>query len=108
VLILGHSPGTTIAGLLSAELGREGVHPRGTVLVSVRLIFTVRFHSDCCSHFLNLSIFGCLPLFKPLSMIPLASSGLSLYQFWGTDLCIGVITWSMVHRFDTLTLVPVS
>ena len=37
VLIMGHSLGTAIAGLLAAELGREGVRPRGTVLMSVRL-----------------------------------------------------------------------
>ena len=39
VLIMGHSLGTAIAGLLAAELGREGVQPRGTVLMSVRLSF---------------------------------------------------------------------
>lgn len=36
VLIVGHSLGTAIGGMLSAELSREGVHPRGTVLMSVR------------------------------------------------------------------------
>ena len=35
VLIMGHSLGTAIAGLLAAELGREGIQPRGTVLMSV-------------------------------------------------------------------------
>jgi abhydrolase domain-containing protein 12 len=39
VLIMGHSLGTAIAGLLAAELGREGVQPRGTVLMSVRFSF---------------------------------------------------------------------
>ena len=39
VLIMGHSLGTAIAGLLAAELGREGVQSRGTVLMSVRLSF---------------------------------------------------------------------
>jgi pimeloyl-ACP methyl ester carboxylesterase len=38
VLILGHSLGTAIAGLLSAELGQEGIQPRGTVLMSVRRV----------------------------------------------------------------------
>lgn len=37
VLIVGHSLGTAIGGMLSAELSREGVNPRGTVLMSVRL-----------------------------------------------------------------------
>lgn len=36
VLILGHSLGTAIAGLLSADLSRDGIRPRGTVLMSVR------------------------------------------------------------------------
>lgn len=36
ILILGHSLGTAIAALLSAELSSEGVRPRGTVLMSVR------------------------------------------------------------------------
>ncbi len=35
ILILGHSLGTAIAGLLTAELGKEGIRPRGTVLASV-------------------------------------------------------------------------
>ena len=43
VLIMGHSLGTAIAGLLAAELGREGVQPRGTVLMSVRLSFFLFF-----------------------------------------------------------------
>jgi len=71
VLIVGHSLGTAIAGLLSAELGREGVHPRGTVLMSVRFFNSVLTpfcpihirlsleYWSCASHFLvyvNLSI----------------------------------------------------
>lgn len=36
VLIVGHSLGTAIGGMLSAQLSREGVTPRGTVLMSVR------------------------------------------------------------------------
>lgn len=35
ILIVGHSLGTAIAGLLSAELGKEGINPRGLVLMSV-------------------------------------------------------------------------
>ncbi|KDR79360.1 hypothetical protein GALMADRAFT_243390 [Galerina marginata CBS 339.88] len=83
VLILGHSLGTAIAGLLAAELGREGIHPRGTVLMSP--FSSVRQLID------QYYLFGCLPLLKPLSMIPLAPR---------------LVTWSLVHRFDTLTLVP--
>ena len=36
ILIIGHSLGTAIAGLLASQLGAEGIHPRGTVLMSVR------------------------------------------------------------------------
>ncbi len=36
ILILGHSLGTAIAALLSAELSSEGIRPRGTVLMSAR------------------------------------------------------------------------
>jgi abhydrolase domain-containing protein 12 len=35
ILIMGHSLGTAIASLLSAELGNEGINPRGLVLMSV-------------------------------------------------------------------------
>jgi len=54
VLILGHSLGTAIAGLLAAELGREGIHPRGTVLMSVSDIKDLRnpFPSRILSAFL--------------------------------------------------------
>ena len=45
VLIMGHSLGTAIAGLLAAQLGREGIQPRGTVLMSVRFVFQKRIKS---------------------------------------------------------------
>ena len=35
IIILGHSLGTAIAGILSAELSQEGIRPRGTVLMAV-------------------------------------------------------------------------
>jgi len=83
VLIMGHSLGTAIAGLLAAQLGREGVQPRGTVLMSP--FSSVRSLID------QYYLFGFLPLLKPLSAIPFAPR---------------LVTWSLVHRFDTLTLVP--
>ena len=43
VLIMGHSLGTAITGLLAAELGREGVKHRGTVLMSVRRLVIIEF-----------------------------------------------------------------
>jgi hypothetical protein len=36
-VIIGHSLGTAIAGLLAAELGRENIVPRGVVFMSVRI-----------------------------------------------------------------------
>ncbi|KIJ98232.1 hypothetical protein K443DRAFT_680949 [Laccaria amethystina LaAM-08-1] len=83
VLIIGHSLGTAIAGLLAAELGKDGIQPRGLVLMSP--FSSVRALMD------QYYLFGFLPLLKPLSMIPLAPR---------------LITWSLVHKFDTLTLVP--
>lgn len=38
ILIVGHSLGTAIAGLLSAELGKENISPRGTVLMAVSVL----------------------------------------------------------------------
>jgi abhydrolase domain-containing protein 12 len=35
VVILGHSLGTAIASILSSDLSREGIRPRGTVLMAV-------------------------------------------------------------------------
>lgn len=85
VLILGHSLGTAIAGLLSSELGRAGIHPRGTVLMSVSVasLFILILFSSSSLRFLQpfssvrrlidqYYLFGFLPLLKPLSVIPLA------------------------------------
>ncbi|TFK36193.1 Alpha/Beta hydrolase protein [Crucibulum laeve] len=83
VLIVGHSLGTAIAGLLAAELGKEGIHPRGLVLMSP--FSSVRSLMD------QYYLFGFLPLLKPISAIPLAPR---------------LVSWSLVHRFDTLDLVP--
>jgi len=82
VVIMGHSLGTAIGGMLAAQLGREGVKPRGTVLMSA--FSSVRALID------EYYLFGFLPLLKPLSAIPFASP---------------LVTWSLVHRFDTLSLV---
>jgi len=80
ILIVGHSLGTAIAGILSAELGKENIRPRGTVLMAVSLLrqfllllltawqpfSSVRRLID------HYYLLGFLPLLKPLSMIPLA------------------------------------
>ncbi|KAF9527269.1 Alpha/Beta hydrolase protein [Crepidotus variabilis] len=83
VLVMGHSLGTAIAGLLSAQLAKDNITPRGTVLMSP--FSSVRTLVD------HYYLFGFLPLLKPLSMIPLAPR---------------LVTWSLVHGFDTLSLVP--
>jgi len=83
VIIIGHSLGTAVAGLLAAQLGRENIVPRGLVLMapftSVRTLIDEYY------------LFGFLPLLKPLRSIPQASD---------------IITRSLVHRYDTLRLVP--
>ncbi|KAF8875788.1 Alpha/Beta hydrolase protein [Infundibulicybe gibba] len=83
VLIIGHSLGTAIAGLLAAQLAKDGIQPRGVVLMSA--FSSVRSLMD------TYSLFGFLPLLKPISMIP-----------WAPRL----VTWSLIHNFDTLSLVP--
>ncbi|KXN91580.1 Monoacylglycerol lipase ABHD12 [Leucoagaricus sp. SymC.cos] len=83
VLIVGHSLGTAIASLLAADLARDGIEPRGLVLMSA--FSSLRTLMD------QYYLFGFLPLLKPLSVIPLVPR---------------VLTWSLKHRFDTLTLVP--
>ncbi|KAJ3486886.1 hypothetical protein NLJ89_g11770 [Agrocybe chaxingu] len=72
ILILGHSLGTAITGLLAAQLGREGVHPRGTVLMSP--FSSIRSLVD------QYYLFGFLPILKPLSVIPLAPRTSSVTQ----------------------------
>jgi abhydrolase domain-containing protein 12 len=83
ILIVGHSLGTAVAGLLASELGRENVHYRGVVLMSP--FSSIRTLLD------QYYLLGCLPLFKPLAKIPL------MPRF---------ISWSLRHGFDTLSLVP--
>lgn len=63
VVIVGHSLGTAIATLLAAELGGEGIQPRGLVLLSP--FSSVRQLMD------EYYLFGVLPLLKPLANIPL-------------------------------------
>lgn len=80
VLIVGHSLGTAIAGLLSAELGREGVHPRGTVLMSVRfLIFSPCPGSICvCSY---VKCWSCASLFLVYVSLSTSITFLGVYRF---------------------------
>lgn len=83
ILIVGHSLGSAIAGKLSAQLNNDDVTPRGLVLLSpfssIRLLMD-QYH-----------LFGFLPLLKPLASLPFVPR---------------VLTWSVAHNFDTLSLVP--
>lgn len=83
ILIVGHSLGTAVAGLLASELGRQNVPFRGTVLMSP--FSSIRTLLD------QYYLLGCLPLFKPLAQVPLMPL---------------VLSWSLKHGFDTLSLVP--
>ncbi|KAF7296482.1 AB hydrolase-1 domain-containing protein [Mycena chlorophos] len=83
ILIVGHSLGTGIGALLSAELSDEGISPRGLVLLSPfssieKVLETYR-------------IAGLFPLIKPLSMIPGATT---------------IVQKALIHRFDTDRIVP--
>ncbi|KAJ6598123.1 Alpha/Beta hydrolase protein [Mycena vulgaris] len=83
VLIVGHSLGSSVAGLLAAELSQEAIRPRGLVLLapfaSVRTLMYEHY------------LFGFLPLLKPLVKLP------PLSRF---------VIARLAHRFDTLSLVP--
>ncbi|KAG6876151.1 hypothetical protein C0993_005329, partial [Termitomyces sp. T159_Od127] len=104
VLVVGHSLGTAVAGMLAAQLGREGVDVRGVVLFapfsSVKLLM---------QHYAILGV----PFLKPLAKLPFVP-GTSLFltdpeyeipkltQSPHTDL----LADSIAHNFDTLSQVP--
>jgi len=83
IIVVGHSLGTGVTSQLAAQFGREGINPRGVVLLgpfsSVRELLN------------TYNIFGFLPLTKPLAAIPLAPK---------------LITWGLGHKFDSLSAVP--
>ncbi|EKM77818.1 hypothetical protein AGABI1DRAFT_115061 [Agaricus bisporus var. burnettii JB137-S8] len=83
VLIVGHSLGTAIASLLAADLARDGSEPKGLVLMSA--------FSSLRRLMEHYYLFGFIPLLQPLSYIPHGPR---------------LLSWSLTHRFDTLTLVP--
>ncbi|KAG6819885.1 hypothetical protein H0H93_007663, partial [Arthromyces matolae] len=80
-IIVGHSLGTAIAGLLGAQLGKEGVNVRGIALLapftSVRLLMA------------QYAVMG-IPLLKPLAKLPLVPQ---------------LLTLAVAHNFDTLSQV---
>ncbi|KAF8654618.1 hypothetical protein AX16_003529 [Volvariella volvacea WC 439] len=83
IVIIGHSLGTGIASQLAAQFGREGINPRGIVLLSpfssIRELLNT-YH-----------ILGLVPLMKPLAMIPYGPS---------------LLKWALIHKFDSLSAVP--
>ena len=81
VLIVGHSLGTAIAGLLSAKLGREGIHPRGTVLMSVRFFNSIQF-SLCPIHIcLSVKCWSCASHFLVYINLSTSTTSLGVYRF---------------------------
>ncbi|TFK70394.1 alpha/beta-hydrolase [Pluteus cervinus] len=83
IILVGHSLGTGVASQLAAQFGREGIKPRGLVMLapfsSIRELLNT-YH-----------IFGLFPLAKPLSMIPFGTNLLSL---------------ALIHKYDSLSVVP--
>ncbi|KAJ7182914.1 Alpha/Beta hydrolase protein [Mycena crocata] len=82
VLIVGHSLGTGVAGLLAAELARENIVPRGLVLLAP--------FSSVKTLMYGYNIFGVVQLLKPLVIVP------TLARFFN---------WMLIHPFDTLSLI---
>ncbi|THV03860.1 alpha/beta-hydrolase [Dendrothele bispora CBS 962.96] len=83
ILIMGHSLGTGVSAQLAGELSEEGYQYRGLVLLSP--------FSSIEEVLKTYSIFGAIPLMKPISLIPYATN---------------LMSWALVHRFDTLKAVP--
>ncbi|KAF8158229.1 Alpha/Beta hydrolase protein [Crassisporium funariophilum] len=83
ILIVGHSLGTGVSGQLGAELASEGVKCKGIVLLSP--------FSSISAVLNTYNMFGFIPLIKPLGAIPGA---------------IHLVQSAVVHRFDTLRVVP--
>lgn len=92
IIIVGHSLGTAVAGLLTAGLGRENIVPRGLVFMSVRMQShwgAVLSETVCIAlqPFTSVRrlvdeyyLFGLFPLLKPLRLIPLASGLSSVFS----------------------------
>ncbi|KAF8816450.1 alpha/beta-hydrolase [Phlegmacium glaucopus] len=83
ILIVGHSLGTGVSGLLAAELSSEGIKCRGIVLLSPFTSIREVLHTY--------NMFGFIPLMKPLAVIPGA---------------VGLIQRALMDNFDTLQAVP--
>jgi len=81
VLIVGHSLGTAIAGLLSAELGREGIHPRGTVLMSVRLLNSILIPLRPIHIRLSVKYWSCASHFLVYVNLSTSTTSLGAYRF---------------------------
>ncbi|CAK5270210.1 unnamed protein product [Mycena citricolor] len=83
ILIVGHSLGTGVSSLLSAELSDEEIAPKGVVLLSP--------FSSISKVVETYSMLGIFPLIRPLASIPRATEFLMK---------------RLIHKFDTDKLVP--
>ncbi|KAJ3994102.1 Alpha/Beta hydrolase protein [Lentinula boryana] len=83
IIIMGHSLGTGVSARLAAQLSKEELAYRGVVLMSP--------FSSITELVKTYSVLGAVPLIRPLTMIPYA------FNF---------ITWALIHKFDTLSVVP--
>ncbi|KAJ6557219.1 Alpha/Beta hydrolase protein [Mycena vulgaris] len=83
ILIVGHSLGTGVSALLSAELSDEGISPKGVVLLSP--------FSSIPKVLETYSVFGIVPLMKPLAILP-----------W----VVNLLKSTVIHTFETDALVP--
>ncbi|KAL0578946.1 hypothetical protein V5O48_003037 [Marasmius crinis-equi] len=83
IIIMGHSLGTGVSARLAAQLSDEGLNYRAVVLMSP--------FSSIEQVLKTYNVLGAVPLIKPLAMIPYA---------------MNFITWALIHKFDTLSIVP--
>ncbi|KAG5352632.1 hypothetical protein C0989_001357 [Termitomyces sp. Mn162] len=82
IVIVGHSLGTAIAGLLSAQLGTEGVNVKGVALLAP--FSSIKLLMD------QYAILG-VPLLKPLAKLPFVPR---------------LLAETIAHNFDTLSQIP--
>ncbi|KAJ7043834.1 Alpha/Beta hydrolase protein [Mycena alexandri] len=99
ILIVGHSLGTGVSALLSAQLSDEKISPRGVVLLSP--------FSSIAKVLETYSILGVVPLMKPLAMIPWVAGAFSPPpHLLALRRRIELVKRTIIHRFDTEALVP--
>lgn len=98
---MGHSLGTGVGARLAAELSDENVPYRGVVLMSP--------FSSIEEVLKTYNILGTVPLMKPLAMIPYATSKhlMTFTVILSNRVSPDVVSAALIHKFDTLSAVPV-